>query len=110
MDLRDRRGAYPLMRRRQDEEFGLMAMAAVMQTSSRYDSLLAKLIVSGDDLPSVLKRSRRALSEFRIEGFAAPDLLISLLTRVFQCDLPAMLKSIWLTCWNLPKQMRYFPA
>ena len=52
-------------------------------TSPRYDSLLAKLIVSGDDLPSVLKRSRRALSEFRIEGVRSNlDFLTSLLTRI----------------------------
>jgi acetyl/propionyl-CoA carboxylase alpha subunit len=37
-------------------------------TSARYDSLLAKLIVHGDDLPAAVRKTRRALAEFRIEG------------------------------------------
>ena len=37
-------------------------------TSARYDSLLAKLIVHADDLDSVTRKTRRALSEFKIEG------------------------------------------
>lgn len=37
-------------------------------TSPHYDSLLAKLIVHADDLTSVVRKTRRALSEFRIEG------------------------------------------
>ena len=35
-----------------------------------YDSLLAKLVVRGHDRDEVLRRSRRALEEFRIEGVA----------------------------------------
>lgn len=35
-----------------------------------FDSLLAKLIVTGTDRDQVLRRARRALSEFRIEGVA----------------------------------------
>jgi acetyl/propionyl-CoA carboxylase alpha subunit len=37
-------------------------------TSVRYDSLLAKVIVSGGDLAAVTARARRALSEFKITG------------------------------------------
>jgi acetyl-CoA carboxylase carboxyltransferase component/biotin carboxyl carrier protein len=37
-------------------------------TSVRYDSLLAKVIVSGGDLAAAAARARRALSEFRITG------------------------------------------
>ena len=33
-----------------------------------YDSLLAKLIVWGEDRPQAIARSRRALAEFRVEG------------------------------------------
>ncbi|MHB2022425.1 MAG: acetyl-CoA carboxylase biotin carboxylase subunit [Mycobacteriales bacterium] len=33
-----------------------------------YDSLLAKLIVHGSDRPEALRRAKRALGEFRIEG------------------------------------------
>jgi acetyl/propionyl-CoA carboxylase alpha subunit/acetyl-CoA carboxylase carboxyltransferase component len=40
-------------------------------TSPSYDSLLAKLIVQGDDLPSALRRAYRALCEFRLEGVAS---------------------------------------
>lgn len=39
------------------------------RTSSSYDSLLAKVIARADTYPAALKRSKRALSEFRIEGF-----------------------------------------
>jgi acetyl-CoA carboxylase biotin carboxylase subunit len=35
-----------------------------------YDSLLAKLVVSGRDREEVLRRARRALHEFRIEGIS----------------------------------------
>jgi acetyl/propionyl-CoA carboxylase alpha subunit/acetyl-CoA carboxylase carboxyltransferase component len=38
------------------------------ETSARYDPLLAKVIVRADDLPEALRRARRALGEFRIEG------------------------------------------
>ncbi|MDH4558740.1 ATP-grasp domain-containing protein [Pseudomonas sp. BN417] len=41
------------------------------QTSPSYDSLLAKLIVQGDDLPAALRRAYRALCEFRLEGVAS---------------------------------------
>ncbi|MFP3711780.1 acetyl/propionyl-CoA carboxylase subunit alpha, partial [Paraburkholderia sp. SIMBA_009] len=35
-----------------------------------FDSLMAKLIVTGADRDQVLRRARRALKEFRIEGIA----------------------------------------
>ena len=37
-------------------------------TSSRYDSLLAKLIVHANDVDSAARKARRALSEFKISG------------------------------------------
>ena len=37
-------------------------------TSPHYDSLIAKLIVHGHDLNNAVRKTRRALSEFRIEG------------------------------------------
>ena len=37
-------------------------------TSARYDSLLAKLIVHAEDLPTAANKARRALSEFKIAG------------------------------------------
>ena len=37
-------------------------------TSPHYDSLLAKLIVHAPDIPSLVRKSKRALTEFRIEG------------------------------------------
>ena len=37
-------------------------------TSQLYDSLLAKLVVHADDMDGALRRARRALAEFRIEG------------------------------------------
>jgi acetyl-CoA/propionyl-CoA carboxylase biotin carboxyl carrier protein len=36
----------------------------------QFDSLLAKLIVTGSDRAQALQRSRRALAEFRVEGMA----------------------------------------
>jgi acetyl-CoA/propionyl-CoA carboxylase biotin carboxyl carrier protein len=36
----------------------------------QFDSLLAKLIVTGSDRAQALERSRRALAEFRVEGMA----------------------------------------
>jgi acetyl-CoA/propionyl-CoA carboxylase biotin carboxyl carrier protein len=36
----------------------------------QFDSLLAKLIVTGSDRAQALERSRRALAEFRVEGIA----------------------------------------
>jgi acetyl-CoA/propionyl-CoA carboxylase biotin carboxyl carrier protein len=36
----------------------------------QFDSLLAKLIVTGSDRPQALERSRRALAEFQVEGMA----------------------------------------
>ncbi|WP_375175069.1 carboxyl transferase domain-containing protein [Pseudooceanicola sp.] len=39
------------------------------RTSASYDSLLAKVIARGDSYPAALKRSLRALTEFRIDGF-----------------------------------------
>lgn len=41
------------------------------QTSPSYDSLLAKLIVQGEDLSTALRRAYRALCEFRLEGVAS---------------------------------------
>lgn len=38
--------------------------------SGRFDSLLAKLIVTGEDRMQALERSRRALAEFTIDGLA----------------------------------------
>ncbi|WP_214368416.1 acetyl-CoA carboxylase biotin carboxylase subunit [Pseudonocardia sp. H11422] len=38
------------------------------QISPFYDSLLAKVIVWGEDRPSALRRARRALGEFAVEG------------------------------------------
>ena len=37
-------------------------------TSPYYDSLLAKVIGHADDLPTAIRRTRRALDEFKIEG------------------------------------------
>jgi len=37
-------------------------------TSVHYDSLLAKLIVHADDLEAAIRKTRRALAEFKIEG------------------------------------------
>lgn len=53
-----------------------------MTQRTRYDSLLAKVIVHSlsTDLPAVLAKARRALREFRIEGVATNrDLLLQLL-------------------------------
>jgi len=41
-----------------------------MEVGTAYDSLLAKLIVQGQDRPACLARAARALDEFRIEGVA----------------------------------------
>jgi acetyl-CoA carboxylase carboxyltransferase component/biotin carboxyl carrier protein len=41
------------------------------QTSPSYDSLLAKLIVQGEELSTALRRAYRALCEFRLEGAAS---------------------------------------
>ncbi|HEX7307409.1 carboxyl transferase domain-containing protein [Lentzea sp.] len=38
------------------------------RVGTRYDGLLAKLVVHGEDLDVALNRARRALGEFRIEG------------------------------------------
>ncbi|SDG85533.1 Carboxyl transferase domain-containing protein [Lentzea fradiae] len=40
------------------------------RVGTRYDGLLAKLVVHGEDLDVALNRARRALREFRIEGVA----------------------------------------
>jgi len=51
-------------------------------TSPHYDSLLAKLIVHAPDMQAVLKKTQRALSEFRIEGVRSNiEFLASLVTR-----------------------------
>lgn len=44
---------------------GVMAGSVV---AGQFDSLLAKLVVSGADRAQALRRARRALAEFRIEG------------------------------------------
>lgn len=41
------------------------------QTSPSYDSLLAKLIVQGEDFATALRRAYRSLCEFRLEGVAS---------------------------------------
>lgn len=41
------------------------------QSNPAYDSLLAKLIVHGNDYPSTLNRAYRALCEFRLQGVAS---------------------------------------
>lgn len=38
------------------------------RVGTRYDGLLAKLVVHGEDLDVALNRARRALGEFRVEG------------------------------------------
>nr|WP_090069347.1 carboxyl transferase domain-containing protein [Lentzea flaviverrucosa] len=40
------------------------------RVGTRYDGLLAKLVVHGEDLDVALNRARRALREFRVEGVA----------------------------------------
>lgn len=45
-------------------------VAAGSVVSGNFDSLLAKLIVTGADRPQALARSRRALAEMQIEGMA----------------------------------------
>ncbi|WP_425435644.1 carboxyl transferase domain-containing protein [Lentzea kentuckyensis] len=52
------------------------------RVGTRYDGLLAKLVVHGEDLDVALNRARRALGEFRIEGVSTNlEFLRSLLAR-----------------------------
>ncbi len=52
------------------------------RVGTRYDGLLAKLVVHGEDLDVALNRARRALREFRIEGVGTNlEFLGSLLAR-----------------------------
>ncbi|WP_313888163.1 carboxyl transferase domain-containing protein [Lentzea alba] len=52
------------------------------RVGTRYDGLLAKLVVHGEDLDVALNRARRALREFRIEGVSTNlEFLRSLLAR-----------------------------
>ncbi|MFD9704278.1 carboxyl transferase domain-containing protein [Lentzea sp. NPDC059081] len=52
------------------------------RVGTRYDGLLAKLVVHGEDLDVALNRARRALGEFRIEGVSTNlAFLRSLLTQ-----------------------------
>ncbi|WP_245734184.1 carboxyl transferase domain-containing protein [Lentzea jiangxiensis] len=52
------------------------------RAGTRYDGLLAKLVVHGEDLDVALNRARRALREFRIEGVSTNlELLRGLLAR-----------------------------
>ncbi|WP_414430520.1 carboxyl transferase domain-containing protein [Alcanivorax sp. IL3] len=74
--------------------------------SPAYDSLLAKLIVTGADYPSVLQRARRALKQTRIEGVQSNlPLLQALLasdavqanavtTRYVETHLPELLRAL----------------
>ena len=55
-------------------------------TSQFYDSLLAKLVVHADDLESAVRKTRRALSEFRIEGVRSNTAFLQALLQ--QADLP----------------------
>ena len=40
------------------------------RSAGNFDSLLAKLIVTGHDRQQAIERSRRALAEFDVEGIA----------------------------------------
>ncbi|MEU7481217.1 carboxyl transferase domain-containing protein [Lentzea sp. NPDC042327] len=52
------------------------------RVGTRYDGLLAKLVVHGEDLGVALTRARRALGEFRVEGVPTNlEFLRTLLTR-----------------------------
>ena len=51
------------------------------RTSARYDSLLAKLIVHGQDLPGAAAKAARALAEFRLVGVASNIPFLRALTR-----------------------------
>ncbi|ANZ34821.1 carbamoyl-phosphate synthase large subunit [Lentzea guizhouensis] len=52
------------------------------RVGTRYDGLLAKLVVHGEDLDVALNRARRALGEFRIDGVSTNlEFLRTLLTR-----------------------------
>ncbi|MGZ3147333.1 carboxyl transferase domain-containing protein [Lentzea chajnantorensis] len=52
------------------------------RVGTRYDGLLAKLVVHGEDLDVALTRARRALGEFRVEGVPTNlEFLRTLLTR-----------------------------
>jgi len=52
------------------------------RAGTRYDGLLAKLVVHGEDLDVALNRARRAVREFRIEGVSTNlEFLKSLLDR-----------------------------
>lgn len=74
--------------------------------SPAYDSLLAKLIVTGADYPAVLQRARRALKQTRIEGVQSNlPLLQALLasdgvqanavtTRYVETHLPELLRAL----------------
>ena len=55
---------------------------AGLHSHAGFDSLLAKLVVHADDLPSALRRAYRALCEFRLEGVGSNiDFLQNLLQR-----------------------------
>ena len=43
---------------------------AGFEVTPHYDSLIAKLVVAGDDRPHVLHRARRAVQEYQIDGIA----------------------------------------
>jgi acetyl-CoA/propionyl-CoA carboxylase, biotin carboxylase, biotin carboxyl carrier protein len=46
------------------------SVEAGSEVGAQFDSLLAKLIVTGSDRKEALERARRALAEFRVEGIA----------------------------------------
>jgi len=46
-------------------------VAAGAEVSPHFDSLLVKLIVRGRDFPAAVRRTRRALAEFRLRGVAS---------------------------------------
>jgi acetyl-CoA carboxylase biotin carboxylase subunit len=54
-----------------------------MKVTSDYDSLLAKVIVWGEDRESAIKRLRRALSEFQIGGIPTD---LKFLSQIVECD------------------------
>ncbi|NMC55514.1 MAG: ATP-grasp domain-containing protein [Chloroflexi bacterium] len=54
-----------------------------MEVSSNYDSLIAKVIASGEDRPSALARLQRALTEFAVSGIATD---VEFILQIIQSD------------------------
>ncbi len=74
------------------------------EVSGHFDSMLVKLICRGEDLPSAVRRARRAVAEFRIRGVATnipflqavlddPDFCEGRVTTSFIEDRPWLLSS-----------------